>query len=259
MSLPEKPIMVPVDFTELSVAAIQHALLFARTTGHGIVLSHIVNKPAEIPPAQIKIKEFAEQMKVKFNTEFYTVVKAGDLFKGIKAASIEMDAMIIIMGLQKPKRAFKVIVGSNIPFYLIQMPPINERIIDIVVPVDTDDKSRIQLNWVAFLSHFFKCNINLIKPFFSSKFRNEKMRKQMFFYKNVLESKGIVYGIRTSKREQKFNDGIYEFAQEIQADLIFIMSYQFKEFILKANKFGLKIPVLCINPATNLRILPGKF
>lgn len=259
MSLPEKPIMVPVDFTELSEAAIQHALLFAKTTGHGIVLAHIVNKPAEIPAAQIKLKEWATQMEAKFSTPFFTIVKAGDIFKSIKAVSIEINAMIIIMGLQKPKRAFKVIVGSNVPFYLIQMAPINDRIIDIVVPIDNDDKSRIQLNWVSFLSYFFKCNINLFKPFFTSKFRSEKMRKQMFFYKNVLESKGIVYGIRTARREQKFNEGIYEFAQEIQADLIFIMSYQFKEFILKANKFGLKVPVLCINPATNLRILPGKF
>jgi len=259
MSLPDKPIMVPVDFSELSVAAIQHAMIFAKTTGHGIVLAHIVNKPAEIPAAQSRLNEFAEKMKAQFNTQFFSVVKAGDLYKGIKTASIEMNAMIIIMALQKPKRAFKVIIGSNIPFLLIQMPPINDRIIDIVVPVDNEDKSRIQLNWVAFLSYFFKCNINLIKPFFSSSFRAEKMRKQMFFYKNVLESKGIIYGIRTAKRDQKFNDAIYEFAQEIQADLIFIMSYQFKEFILKANKFGLKVPVLCINPATNLRILPGKF
>lgn len=259
MNLPEKPIMVPVDFSDLSIDAIKHAMIFARTTGHGIVLLHIVRRPAEIPDAQRRIRQFAEKMEAQFSTPFHIFVKAGDLYKGMKAASIEMNAMIIIMGLHKPKRAFKVITGSNIPFLLIQMAPINDRIIDIVVPVDNDDKSRIQLNWVAFLSYFFKCNINLIKPFFTSAFRTENMRKQMFFYKNVLESKAIVYGIRTAKRDQKFNDAIYEFAQEIQADLIFIMSYQFKEFILKANKYGLKVPVLCINPATNLKLLPGKF
>ncbi|PKP19342.1 MAG: hypothetical protein CVU05_11645 [Bacteroidetes bacterium HGW-Bacteroidetes-21] len=259
MTLPEKPIMVPVDFSELSVAAIQHAMIFAKTTGHGIVLVHIVSKDHELPAAEAKLKEYCIQMEEKFQTKFLYAIKRSDLFKGIKTLSIEMNAMIIIMGLHSAKRAIKVIVGSNVPFLLIQMPPINDRIIDLVVPVDTDDKNRIQLNWVAFLSHFFKCNINLIKPFFKSKHRDEKMRKNIFFYKNVLENKGIVYGIRTSKRDQKFNDSIYDFAQEIQADLIFIMSYQFKEFILKANKFGMKIPVLCINPATNLRLLPGKF
>ena len=89
--------MVPVDFSELSVAAIQHAMIFAKTTGHGIVLAHIVNKPAEIPAAQSRLNEFAEKMKAQFNTQFFSVVKAGDLYKGIKTASIEMNAMIIVI------------------------------------------------------------------------------------------------------------------------------------------------------------------
>ena len=74
----------------------------------------------------------------------------------------------------------------------------------------------------------------------------------------MLDDKEVIYGIRTSKRGVKFNDAIYDFAKEINADLIFIMSYDFKKFILKATKFGLKLPVLCINPAATT-ILPGKY
>ena len=81
----------------------------------------------------------------------------------------------------------------------------------------------------------------------------------MLFIRSVLDKKGIVFGVRTAKRDAKFNDAIYGFASEINADAIFIMSYHFKEFILKAKKFGLKVPVLCINPATNTQILPGKY
>jgi hypothetical protein len=85
------------------------------------------------------------------------------------------------------------------------------------------------------------------------------MRKNMFFIRQILEEKNIVFGVRTAKREKKFNEEIYDFAAEINADAIFIMSYHFKEFILKSKHFNMKVPVLCINPATNTQILPGRF
>lgn len=259
MSLPDKAILVPIDFSEHSEYALQHALIFAKTTGHGIIFLHIVKKDREIADAKTKLEAYTKEMSEKYQMEFFTLIKRGDIFKTIKITSIEINSMMIIMGLHSAKRAIRVIVGSNVPFLLVQMPPINPKYIDIVVPMDYDEKSRIQLNWVTLVSHFFGCNINLIKPFFSSNGRNEKMKKNLFFAKQVLDSKNIVYGIRTGKRGEKFNDTIFDFANEINADLIFVMSYQFKKFILKANKFGMKIPVMCINPATNLRVLPGKY
>jgi len=259
MNIPDKPILIPVDFSEHSEFAFQHALVFKAKAEREILLLHIVKKDAEIPAATEKLKAYAENLQAKYNIGSSIIVKKGDIFKTIKTVSVETNAMIIIMGMHSAKRARKVIIGSTIPFLLIQMPPINQRIIDIVVPVDYDEKSRNQVNWIILLSSFFGCNINLMKPFFTSKFRSEKMKKNMFFIKSVLDSKEIVYGVRTAKRDDKFKDAIFEFANEIEADLIFIMSYQFKEFILKANKVGMKIPILCINPATNVKLLPGKY
>ncbi len=259
MELTEKSILVPVDFTENSEFAFQHALQFSKFIKKNITLLHIIKKDAEQPFAMENLKQFAKKMQEKHNVECTLIVRRGDIFKAIKAAAIEINALLIVMGLHSAKRAIKVIIGSNIPFYLIQAPPINERLTDIVVPVDYNEKNRVQMNWVTLLSKYFDCNINIIKPFISSNYKNEKMKKNMYFIRQILDSKGIVFGIRTSKRDSKFNNSIYEFANEINADAIFIMSYHFKKFILKAKTFGLKVPVLCINPATNTTILPGRY
>jgi nucleotide-binding universal stress UspA family protein len=259
MELTEKSILVPVDFTENSEFAFQHALHFSTFIKKDITLLHIVKKDAEKSFAMENLKTFAKKMQDKYNVECALIVRKGDIFKAIKAAAIEINALLIVMGLHSAKRAIRVIIGSNIPFYLIQAPPINEKLKDIVVPVDYNEKNRVQMNWVTLLSKYFDCNINIIKPYISSNYKNEKMKKNMYFIRQILDSKNIVFGIRTSKRDTKFNNSIYEFANEINADAIFIMSYHFKKFILKAKTFGLKVPVLCINPATNTTILPGRF
>ncbi len=259
MELTNKSILVPVDFTENSEFAFQHALQMSKYIKKSITLLHIIKKDREQPEALVRISEFAKKMQEKYGVETYPLVRKGDIFKAIKSTAIEINALLIIMGLYNAKRALRVIVGSNVPFYLVQAPPKNEKIVDIVVPADFNEKNRVQMNWVILLSKYFDSNINIIKPFISSNFKNDKMKKNMYFIRQILGEKDIVFGIRTSKRESKFNDAIYEFAIEINADAIFIMSYQFKKFILKAHQFGVKVPVLCINPATNTTLLPGKF
>ena len=259
MELTEKSILVPVDFTENSEFAIQHALQLSKFIKKNITLLHIIKRDREQPEAMVKLKEFSVKMQEKYGFEPHCIVRRGDIFKAIKKSAIEINALLIVMGLHSAKRAIKVIIGSNIPFYLVQASPVNEKIKDIVVPVDQNEKNRVQMNWVSLLSKYFDSNINIIKPFISNKHKNEKMKKNMMFIRSVLDTKGIVFGVRTAKRDAKFNDAIYEFAAEINADSIFIMSYHFKEFILKANNFGLKVPVLCINPATNTQLLPGRY
>lgn len=259
MEIPSKSILVPVDFTEKAEFAFQHAIILAKYVKREIVLLHIVKKDNERTQALVRVEEWAKNMEQKYGHKAITIIRKGDIFKGLKTTAIEINALIIIMGLHNPKRALKTIIGSNIPFYLVQAPPQSEKIKDIVVPFDYNEKARIQLNWVILLSKYFECNINIIKPYIESNARNEKMKKNMYFIKKVLDDKEVIYGVRTTKREVKFNDAIYDFAKEISADLIFIMSYDFKKFILKASKFGLKIPVMCINPATNTMILPGKY
>lgn len=259
MELTEKSIIVPVDFTENSEFAFQHAVQMSKYIHRSIALLHIINKDHEKPAAMEKLTEFSKKMQEKYAIETVCLVRKGDIFKAIKNTAIEINALLIVMGLHSAKRAIKVIVGSNIPFYLIQSPPINDTIKDIVVPVDYNEKNRVQMNWVTLLSKYFNSNINIIKPFISNNYKNEKMRKNMFFIRQILDEKGIVFGVRTAKRESKFNEEIYDFAAEINADAIFIMSYHFKEFILKSKHFNMKVPVLCINPATNTQILPGRF
>ncbi len=259
MEIPSKSILVPVDFTEKAEYAFQHAIIMSKYVNRNIVLLNIIKKENQRAAALARLEDWAKQMEQKYNQKSVCIIRRGNIFKGIKAAAIEINSLMIIMGLHNPKRALKTIIGSNIPFYVVQASPFSEKISDVVVPFDYNEKARVQVNWVILLSKYFSCNINILKPYIESNYKNEKMKRNMYFVKKILDDKEVIYGIRTSRRGDKFNDAIYNFAREINADLIFIMSYDFKKFVLKAEKFGMKIPVLCINPATNTTILPGKY
>ena len=259
MEIVNKSIFVPWDFTDKADCAFDHAFNLAKTFSKEIVLLNIVGKDkfrAEVEP---KLKETAERLQTERNINVKYVIAVGDIFKAIPNAAKENDASLIVMGMHSSKRAIKTVIGSEVPFFIIQEKPKRDHIIEVVVPIDTDDKNRVQLNWVIYLAKHFKCNINIIKPFINKDSKNRKMKANMHFARKALDAKNIVYGIRTGKREDKWNHAISNFANEIDSDLIFIMSQDFKKFMKKMEGENMKIPIICINPATGLKLLPDKY
>jgi len=251
-------IILPIDFTEKCEYALKHAIFYSNFLNTKIVGIHIIKKDKYYEEAKRQLDSWKSTMENKYNIKIECFIRNGKLFKEIKNFCKEIDGLLVVMGLHNPKRALKTLIGSKKPFILIQDDLKSEKLNEIVIPFDENEDARVQLNWAIFFHQKFNSNINIIKPFISSDSKNEKMRKNIYFIRNVLDSKNIVYGIRTAKRGSTFNEAIYDFAKEINADLIFIMSYNFKKFILKSEKFNVKIPVMCVNPA-DTKFLPGKF
>jgi len=254
----KRPIIVTWDFTDKSEYSFQYAQILTKFLNTQIYLLHIVKKDSEVNDAQSKLDEVANSLESKYGCKPNTLIKVGNIFKTISDTAKNINTILIIMALHSSKRAHKVIHGSSTPYLLVQTPPLRDHISDIIMPVDTSKENRVQINWAILLSKYFECNINIIKPFINSDYKNDLMKKNIFFVRQHFDAKNVVYGIRTSKRKIKFNDAIKDFANEIEADMIFIMSYEFKNFMKGAAKTGLKTPVLCINPRTDLTILPDK-
>ena len=258
MEIASKSIFVPWDFTDKTEVAIGHAVLMSKTMSKSIVLLHIVKKSKMIPEIEPQMKESVEAIKTKYNIEVSYLVESGNIFKAISNSAKEHDAGIIIMGMDAGKKARRVIAGSKVPFLLIQDHPKRDRIPEIVVPIDTDEKNRVQMNWVTYLAKYFNSNINIIKPYIEKNNKNILMKKNMQFARMVLDSKSVVYGIKTAKRDEKFDHAVNKFAKEIDADMIFIMSYNLKKLFKWMEKEEMKIPIICINPATDLKVFPDK-
>ncbi len=241
----KQTILVTWDFTDKSEFSFQYAKILTDFLNTQIYLLHIVKKDDEINDATNKLNEVANSFENKYGCKPRVIVKVGNIFKTISETAKNINAILVVK-------------GSSTPYLLVQTPPKHNKITDIIMPVDTAKENRVQINWAVLLAKYFECNINIIKPFINSDYKNDLMKKNIFFVRQQLDAKDIVYGIRTSRRKTKFNDAIKDFAIEIEADMIFIMSYEFKDFMKGATKSDLKTAVLCINPRTDLYILPDK-
>ena len=254
----EKSIVVPWDFSEKAEYSFQHALILSGIMKQGIVLFHVIKNDSEKESAKSKLAADAIRLETLYGTKpLFTCIK-GDIYKSINTFTEEISSPLVIMPLHNSKNAIKVVTGSSVPFYLVQKSPETQKIVDIVVPIDHYEENRVQLNWVVFLSRVFNSNINIIKPFINSNVRNRLMKKNIFFAKQLMNAKNVVYGIRTAKREDKFNFAISKFTKEIDADLIFMMTYNFKEYMSVAEKEGASTPILCLNPKS-VKIIPDKY
>lgn len=251
-------IVVPWDFSKRAEASFQHALLISKIMNRDIVLFHVVDSEDKIAEAEATLDADTERLEKAFGKKPSFACRKADIYKGINEFCEEIDAPLVVMPLHNSKRAIKVITGSIVPFYLVQHPPKSDKISDIVVPIDHYEENRVQLNWVIILAKVFESNINIIKPFINSNARNKLMKKNIFFAKQLMDAKRVIYGIRTSKREVKFSQAISDFTKEIDGELIFMMTYNFKDYMNISDDERSTAPVLCLNPKS-VRIIPDKY
>jgi len=254
----EKSIVVPWDFSKRAEAAFQHAHLITKIMVRDIVLFHVVSKESEKSAAEKKLELDAERLLKSYGKKPKTICKIGDIYNTINDFCEAITSPLVVMPLHNSKKAIKVIVGSTIPFYLVQHPPKGLDIKNLVVPIDHYEENRVQLNWVMFLAKIFKSNINIVKPHVSGNQRSKLMKKNIFFAKQLMDPRKLKYGIHTGPEGEKFHKTISEYTKEINGDLIFMMAYNFKEYMdIKDNERS-TAPVLCLNPKS-LKFVPDKY
>lgn len=255
----EKSIIVPWDFTEKAFASFLHAKMLSSMVELPITLLHVVKKNSEIANIEPDLKSEAEQLEKEHAIKVMYHCMAGNLYKSIKKYSQTSEAPIVVMPFHNSKKAFKVISGSEIPFYLVRDVPATKSIDNIVVPVDHHEKSRVQLNWVIYLSKFFSSKVSIIYPVISSSSKKKLMQKNIFFAKQIMSSKDVEYTLQSTKEKMKFTEAINNFTEELNADLIFMMSYNLKEYMKFSDKTeSSNLPIICLNPKS-VKIVPDKY
>lgn len=264
----QKVILVPWDFSTSAELAFQHAIQLAQAASNDILLFHIVapnifeNKKVrqkKVDVARHRLKEEADRLYQKYGTRPDTLASAGSLKKAIiEILSGGLINLIVVYKTYaiKPKKAIESskflrgIKNAIIPFLVVEKAPTHSHYIEIVVPLDHDRKYKETVHWIIHLSKYYKCNINLIKPFLTEETKKRNMASNIFFTKKMLDGNKIVYGIKTAKKNKNFTGEIYRFAQNIDADLILIMSDKYDKYVrtTEAKEVDVHVPIMCINP-----------
>lgn len=266
----KKIILVPWDFTEGSEIAFQHALQLAKAGGNEIMLLNIIPRSwlfdsiyrkvnfKKIETYNAKIEKAASELEHKYGFKPQTLVLEGYPKRIIKELILTAHVNLIVAYYaykfgSKEHRISRYLKNlffkdTTLPFIVVSKAPIHSHYIEIVIPVDYDRKFKEAVHWIIYLAKYYKCNVNLIKPFLTDDGKKKQLANNIYFTKKMLDGVNIVYGIKTAKKKGTFEEEVFRFARTIEADLVLIMSDKYDDFLDSKQEAKLDIPVMCVNP-----------
>jgi nucleotide-binding universal stress UspA family protein len=269
MSDQERRILVPYDYTERSDFAIKHAVQLAKIIESEIVLLNIIDNISREAEEIHKLEKVAQKVIDKYGVKIECKIRHGVVSKVIKAVAESIEAFVVIMKTQPPhgterflrSRSIRVMMGSNIPFLVIQAPPMRLAIRNIVFPIDFRKENKEKLVWISILSKYYTSTVHLFKP----NANDYRIRNNLEFAKRFLEGKNLSYEIITGKNKISSTYDALDYANEIDAQLIIIMLSKnvswfsslmgLNEQKYISNKY--KIPIMVLNPRAELHRYEG--
>jgi nucleotide-binding universal stress UspA family protein len=259
-------IIIPWDYTESCEIALEHAIQLAKEVNNHIMLARFLEKPGffakkaskeqTINEEKEKLKEVGQKILEKFNINPFVAVELGSSKDSIAKLIHEANANLVITGKTyklNEKITFstldivKRLRGLDIPFIVTQNLPAHNYYKEIVVPLDPDKTFKETLHWIVYLSKYYNCNINIIKPYFEEDAMKKDMANNIYFTKKTLDKKNIIYGIKTAKKKKDFQDEVLRFAEMIDSDLIVMMVKKYQKFVLAKPDHDLNIPIMVVN------------
>jgi nucleotide-binding universal stress UspA family protein len=249
-----KKLLIPLDFSDCSLNALQIAYQLAPKTQAQLVLLHVVEPvysyvgaadgmylSAEVEQkyleslvasAEEKIQEIAQKTEFA-GLSIETQVKVGSMFTTVQK-TVETDAIdLIVMGTQGVSGIDEILVGSNTekivrmatcPVLTIRHPTQVQDFKKIILATDLHSENRTVIEQIQALQNLLEAHIYLLyvnEPGDFQAQRNIEERKDEFV--RFFGLKNYSFQLYCDK---SIEAGILHFAEDIQADLIILLTHQ---------------------------------
>jgi nucleotide-binding universal stress UspA family protein len=281
MSSEKRNIIVPVDFSEQSKIALSQTYNLAKMANADITLLHVIDealfksilhlfKNNEEHEAMIreeaisKLEEFAQEARSKSGLVFNCRVEKGKIYETVTAVAEELDAMFIVMGTAGETSIKKKFIGSNAvrvigdahcPVITIKGQQHRSGCDVILLPLDLSKETKEKVVKCIEIAKFFQSIVKVITIVTTSdEFLINKMERQMDQVLNFIKDHNVDCSGEFIKGND-ISDGVLAHAQEINADLIIIMTQQeleWTEYFIGTESQQIinnsEIPVCSIRP-----------
>lgn len=275
MAEKQKLIVVPWDFTHVAEHALAHAVKISRMIKTDICLLHIVDagiKPQSLGEKKALLKSVADENSKKYNMTVIPEIQKGTIFTAIAdyvnqkdvKEELKKEVNLVVMGTHGMKGmqkltgswALKVIVKSQVPFIVVQDPPVDqERYHNIVMPVDFRKENKEKTKMAIFMGKYFDSKMHMLVTTSTDPSLIKKTKINLNFAIKYLIQNNIEYQIHEIPKGN-FAQQTIDFAQKINADLILIVTTKnitFADYMVGASEQYIianssRIPVCCVNP-----------
>lgn len=273
MSDAKKTILVPCDFTVSSENALLHAINVAKRLDNEITLLHIVDQKGLLKNNAKKVQETISSTNKlnemscnysKYGIKINCIVLEGSIFTTISDVSRELNVSLIVMGIHNMKGmqkitgswAVKVISSTNIPFLVVQAPPVRNEIKNIIFPVDEYKESLEKLTWSKFLQNCCESKMRIVKQSYAG----TKVTSNLAVVTKYFSKYNIPHDMYEPPKSKDFIKAVIDYSEKVKADIILIMmkkGINITDYIMGLDEQTLifnehKIPVMCVNPGNKI-------
>jgi nucleotide-binding universal stress UspA family protein len=274
--------LVPVDFSEISLNALNHAAQVAKHFDNDLVLLSILEedflsnifsfnknetKDNLAKEAMMsRLKEKAHEIKAKFGIECKTDVRSGKIYKTVIETAEEYGCDCVIMGTHGASgvervigsNASRVISYSTMPVIVVKTDKNPNAYKNIIFPLDLSKESKQKMKWAIHLGKAYHSTIHVLTYKVGDEFLDNKLAANLKQIQNIFDENGVAHTETILENDNDFARTTLEFAETKLADLIMIMTQQendksIREYIIETyaqqivNDSG-NVPVFCVNP-----------
>ena len=283
-------ILIPIDFSETSLLAIEHAGFIAQLFKAELVLLHVVEKYWEqfsvIQPELMvpvpndfenavanKLEETAANILKKYGVKSTCITSEGNVFSEILSISKEQQVDLVVMGTHGTSGIVEFFIGSNTyrvvtqsecPILSVQGHSKKLGFTDILLPIDDSAHSRQKINHAIIIAKQFASKIHIVGlPDTTDASDLKKFEIKLDQIEEFVKKSGLSYSRKTlnGTNQARLTE---EYAKTVNADLIVIMTDQdeditgrlmgtFAQQIINHSK----IPVLSVQPVVGYVEFPS--
>lgn len=286
MNLQLRKILVPVDFSETGMLALEHASFMARLAKADLLLLHVLPVTEyhfEIPEpvmrienhdevnrvVEQKLSELVENVRVNYGCVAKSISARGKVAHEIMELAKEEKVDLIVMGTHGASgfeeffvgsNAHKVVTVSPCPVITVQTHAKKLGFSNIILPIDRTVHSREKVEIATNVASLFAAKIHIVGLLESDEDHgNEKLQIVLDQVQHAIEKTGLPFS-RTVVKGHNLAIEALKYGTQVNADLVIIMTEQESELngiFMGARAKQIvnhsKIPVLSIKPN------PGKF
>lgn len=261
------PILVPVDLTETSPVAMDHACHIAERMGAPIHVLHLVDKEKQVDEGKRNLMAFLDGIKGKLDATItiHNSVRVGDILEDIGEEAEEKKARLVVIGTHGLQgleyivgtHAVRIINSAAVPFVVVQQRAMKPGgYDDIVVPIGLEKEGKQKLQYVASMARLFDSNVHLVLPYQDDEFLKNAQTRNLNHARSFFKERGIHCEVlEADANERDFSEATIKAAVKVDGDLIVIMNFH---ELSTMGLFGSEtqdviinepmIPVLVMNP-----------
>ena len=283
MNNQDKPgaILVPVDYSEQSIIALEQAVNLSKVFDSEIHLLNVINEEFSLSSlfneqdkaefkkrADAKLKEFIDENSKKFGVNLIPHQVTGKIYNQIAKVADLIDAQFIVMGTAGSSTLKKKFIGSNAlrvvreshkPVITIKGKHHRKGCQNIILPLDLTKETREKVQKAIEFAKRFGSIIRVVSVLLTNdEFVVNRLTRQLDQVKKYIEESGLdctAEIVRDTNGKQSLSDIVIDYANKSKGDLIMIMTQQeedFTDFFIGSSAQGIihesEIPVLSIIP-----------